>query len=84
MIIMSVLVILGAATSPWALLAPFPRLIGSTFMAGLSLGITAHVRDIDAFNLVMALFFSTMYVSGAFFPLEVAISLARATAHGIN
>jgi ABC-type multidrug transport system permease subunit len=40
-------------------------------MAGLSLGITAHVRDIDAYNLVMALFFSTMYISGAFFPLEV-------------
>jgi ABC-type multidrug transport system permease subunit len=40
-------------------------------MAGLSLGITAHTRDIDAYNLVMALFFSTMYISGAFFPLEV-------------
>ena len=40
-------------------------------MAGLSLGITAHVHDIDAFNVYMAVFFSTMYVSGAFFPLEV-------------
>lgn len=70
-IIMIVLTIFGAATSPWAVLAPFPLLIGATFMAGLSLGVTAHVRDIDAFNLFMALFFSTMYVSGAFFPLEV-------------
>ena len=70
-IIMTVLVIFGAASSAWALLAPFPLLIGATFMAGLSLGITAHVRDIDAFNLVMALFFSTMYISGAFFPLQV-------------
>jgi lipooligosaccharide transport system permease protein len=70
-VIMVVLTIFGAATSPWAVLAPLPLLVGATFMAGLSLGITAHVHDIDAFNLVMALFFSTMYVSGAFFPLEV-------------
>ena len=70
-IIMTVLALFGAATFPWALLAPLPLLVGATFMAGLSLGITAHTRDIDAYNLVMALFFSTMYVSGAFFPLEV-------------
>ena len=70
-IILLVLVIFGAATSPWAILAPLPLIVGSAFMAGLSLGITAHIRDIDAFNLVMALFFSTMYISGAFFPLEV-------------
>jgi ABC-type multidrug transport system permease subunit len=46
-------------------------LVGAVFMAGLSLGITAHVRDIDAFNVYMAVFFSTMYVSGAFYPLDV-------------
>ena len=54
-----------------AILAPLPLLTGATFMAGLSLGITAHVHDIDAFNVYMAVFFSTMYVSGAFFPLDV-------------
>lgn len=70
-IIMMVLVIFGAATSPWAILAPLPLMVGALFMAGLALGITAHVRDIDAFNMVMAIFFSTMYISGAFFPLEV-------------
>ena len=70
-IIMIVLVAFGAATSSWAVLAPVPLMIGATFMAGLSLGITAHVRDIDAYNLVMALFFSTMYISGAFFPIDV-------------
>jgi ABC-type multidrug transport system permease subunit len=68
---MTVLTVFGAATSVWALLAPLPLIVGATFMAGLSLGITSHVRDIDAYNLVMALFFSTMYMSGAFFPLEV-------------
>jgi lipooligosaccharide transport system permease protein len=71
LIIMTVLIVFGAATSPWAILAPLPLLIGATFMAGLSLGITAHVHDIDAFNVYMAVFFSTMYVSGAFFPLDV-------------
>jgi lipooligosaccharide transport system permease protein len=70
-IIMTVLTIFGATTSLWAILAPLPLLIGATFMAGLSLGITARTYDIDAYNLVMALFFSTMYISGAFFPLDV-------------
>jgi lipooligosaccharide transport system permease protein len=71
LIIMVVLVVFGAATSPWAILAPLPLLIGAMFMAGLSLGITAHVHDIDAFNVFMAVFFSTMYISGAFFPIDV-------------
>jgi ABC-type polysaccharide/polyol phosphate export permease len=68
---MIVLAVFGAATSFWAVLAPVPLLVGAVFMAGLSLGVTAHVHDIDAFNIYMALFFSTMYVSGAFFPLAV-------------
>jgi|SRR6266702_1087471 len=70
-IIMVVLTVFGAATSPWAVFAPLPLLMGATFMAGLSLGVTAHVHDIDAFNVYMAIFFSTMYISGAFFPLDV-------------
>src|ERR1043166_8051123 len=41
-IIMIVLAIFGATTSLWAILAPLPLLIGATFMAGLSLGITAR------------------------------------------
>lgn len=71
LIIMTVLVAFGAATSWWAVLAPFPLILGAMFMAGLSLGVTAHVHDIDAFNMYLAMFFSTMYVTGAFFPLEV-------------
>ena len=70
-IIMGVLVTFGAATSWWALMAPVPLIFGAMFMAGLSLGVTAHVHDIDAFNLYLAMFFSTMYVTGAFFPLDV-------------
>ena len=71
LVIMIVLVVFGAATSPWAVLAPVPLLVGSVFIAGFSLAVTAHVHDIDAFNIYMAVFFSTMYVSGAFFPLDV-------------
>lgn len=70
-IILIVLTIFGGATSPWAVLAPAPLLLGAVFMAGLSLGFTAHVYDIDAFNLYLAGFFSLMYVSGAWFPIEV-------------
>src|SRR5260370_30339540 len=66
LIIMVVLTVFGAATSPWAILAPLPLIVGAAFMAGLSLGVTAYVHDIDAFNVYMALFFSTMYVTGAF------------------
>ena len=71
LIIMLVLTVFGAATSPWAVLAPLPLIAGAAFMAGLSLGVTAYVHDIDAFNVYMAIFFSTMYVTGAFFPLDV-------------
>src|ERR1700686_3690744 len=50
LIIMIVLVVFGAATSPWGALAPVPLLIGSVFIAGFSLGVTAHIHEIDAFN----------------------------------
>jgi lipooligosaccharide transport system permease protein len=70
-IILLILVIFGAATSPYAALAPLPLLLGSLLIAGLSLGITAHVHDIDSFNLYMALFFSSIFLCGAWFPLDV-------------
>src|SRR5437762_12578913 len=47
-IIMIVLTVFGAATSPWALLALLPLLTVAAFMAGLSLGVPARVTDIDA------------------------------------
>jgi len=70
-IILIVLSVFGGATSFWAVLAPVPLLLGALFMAGLSLGITAHVHDIDAFNVYLAVFFSLMYVSGAWYPIDV-------------
>jgi lipooligosaccharide transport system permease protein len=71
LIIMIVLVLFGATTSPWAVLAPVPLLIGSVFIAGFSLGITAHIHDIDAFNIYMAVFFTVMLICGCWFPVEV-------------
>src|SRR5438046_5686852 len=48
-IIMTVLIVFGAATPPWAVLAPVPLRAGSAFIPGLSLGITALVHHIGAF-----------------------------------
>jgi lipooligosaccharide transport system permease protein len=70
-IILIILVLFGAATSPFAALVPLPLLIGSLWIAALSLGVTAHTHDIDAFNLYLAVFFSSIFLCGAWFPLEV-------------
>ncbi len=70
-IILVILLIFGAATSPWALLAPLPLIIGCFFIAGLSLGITAHIHDIDTYNFYMAVFFSVVFLCGAWFPVDV-------------
>lgn len=71
LVILCVLALFGAATSFYAVLIPLPLIVGSFFIAGLSLGITSHVRDIDSFNLYMAVFFSSIFICGAWFPIEV-------------
>src|SRR6185369_12641748 len=71
LVIMIVLAVFGAATSWWAILAPVPLLIGSVFIAGFSLAVTAHVHDIDAFNIYMAAFFTVLLICGCWFPVEV-------------
>ncbi|MBC7911307.1 MAG: ABC transporter permease [Pyrinomonadaceae bacterium] len=76
-VILLVLTIFGAATSVYAVLAPLPLLLGSFTIAGLSLGITGRVRDIDSFNLYLALFFSSIFLCGAWFPLEVLPPVLR-------
>jgi lipooligosaccharide transport system permease protein len=70
-VILIILIVFGAATSAWAVLAPLPLLLGSFFIAGLSLGITAHVHDIDSYNFYMAVFFSLIFMCGAWFPIGV-------------
>src|SRR6266852_4032072 len=83
LVIMIVLVVFGAATSPWAVLAPVPLLVGSVFIAGFSLGVTAHVHDIDAFNIYMAAFFTVMLICGCWFPVEVLPPWLRIVAWAI-
>ena len=83
LIIMIVLVVFGAATSAWAALAAIPLLIGSVFIAGLSLGFTAHIHDIDAFNIYMAAFFTVMLICGAWFPVDVLPVWLRWIAYAI-
>jgi lipooligosaccharide transport system permease protein len=83
LIILIVLVVFGAATSPWAALAAVPLLTGSVFIAGLSLGFTAHVHDIDAFNIYMAAFFTVMLICGAWFPVDVLPLWLRWVAYAI-
>ena len=83
LIILIVLVVFGAATSPWAALAWIPLLMGSAFIAGLSLGFTAHIHDIDAFNIYMAAFFTVMLICGAWFPVDVLPVWLRWIAYAI-
>lgn len=83
LIILAVLALFGAATSAFALLAPVPLIVGSFFIAALSLGVTAHVHDIDSFNLYMAVFFSSIFLCGAWFPIEVLPQSLRLLAWAI-
>jgi len=69
-LILIVLCVFGAATSWYALLVPLPLLAGSFFIAGLSLGVTAHIHDIDSYNLYLAIFFSAIFLCGAWFPVK--------------
>jgi len=71
LIIMLVLTCFGAAESWWALLVPLPLLAGSFFTGALSLGVTAHIHDIDSYNLYIALFFSAIFLCGVWFPVGV-------------
>jgi lipooligosaccharide transport system permease protein len=71
LLILLVLFAFGAATSPFALLAPVALLAGSFFAASLTLVVTAHTHDIDSYNLYINLYFSAIFLCGVWFPLEV-------------
>src|SRR2546428_5074482 len=51
LIIMTVLIVFGAATSPWAILAPLPLLTGATFMAAILFLMLAPLTYISSFNI---------------------------------
>ena len=68
--ILPLVVIFGSATS---LLTPFaiiPLTFGCILLGSASLGLTARISDIGKFNIFFAFFFSTIFLCGAWFPLE--------------
>jgi len=68
--ILPIIVIFGSATSVYLPLAVLPLTLGCVFLGSLSLGVTAHIFEIDYFNVFFALFFSTIFLCGAWFPVE--------------
>jgi lipooligosaccharide transport system permease protein len=70
-IILVVLFVFGATHTPLALLTVVPLLAGSFLIAAITLIVTAHVRDIDSYNLYIAIFFSLIFVCGFWFPINV-------------
>ena len=45
-------------------------MIGAFWVAAISLTITALIHNINNFNFYLAVFFSYLWISGAYFPLE--------------
>lgn len=83
LIILFILYLFGAATSPFAALAPLPLVGGAFFAAALTLRVTAGVHDIDSFNLYLSLYFSAIFLCGVWFPLEVLPGWLQAVAWAI-
>jgi lipooligosaccharide transport system permease protein len=83
LIILIVLWAFGAATSPFALLAPLALVLGGFFISSLTLCVTARVHDIDSFNLYLSLYFSTIFLCGVWFPIEVMPAWLRGLAWAI-
>jgi lipooligosaccharide transport system permease protein len=69
--ILPLIVIFGSASSYFTPLAILPLLAGCFFLGGLALGLTAHIFEIDHFNIFFAFFFSTIFLCGAWFPVEM-------------
>ena len=67
--ILPLVVVFGSATSLFTPLSIVPLLIGCLFLSSFCLGLTAHIFEIDHFNLFFAFFFSTLFLCGAWFPV---------------
>lgn len=69
--IIPLVVVFGAASSWFTVLAVLPLTLGCIYLGSLSLGLTARIFEIDHFNIFFALFFSTIFLCGAWFPVEL-------------
>lgn len=76
-IILAILYGFGVATTPFGALALLPLLLGSFFISAVSLCVTAFVRDIDSYNIYIALFFSLIFLCGIWFPVDVLPAALR-------
>jgi lipooligosaccharide transport system permease protein len=65
------LVIAFSATSLFTPLSIVPLLIGCLLLGSFALGLTAHIFEIDHFNIFFAFFFSTIFLCGAWFSVSV-------------
>lgn len=69
--ILPLVVIFGSATSIFTPLAVFPLTLGCIVLGSCSLGLTGRIFDIGKFNVFFAFFFSTIFLCGAWFPIEL-------------
>ncbi len=70
-IILMVVAVFGGANSLLAPLALIPLWLCCVFVAAFSLVFTAKIYEIDYFNVYLAVFFSAIFLTGAWFPLDV-------------
>lgn len=68
--ILPLLLIFGSATSYFMPLALIPLTIGCIFLSAMALTLTAHIHEIDNFNVFFAFFFSSIFLCGAWFPVD--------------
>jgi lipooligosaccharide transport system permease protein len=68
--VLAVLTAFGAILSPWGALIPLALTLGAVWVAALALVVTSRIHEIDHYNFFFAAFFSYLWVSGAYFPLE--------------
>lgn len=69
--ILPLVIIFGSATSVFTPLAILPLTVGCILLGSFALGLTARVFDIGKFNVFFAFFFSTIFLCGAWFPIEL-------------
>lgn len=69
--ILPLVLIFGSANPAFTPFAVLPLLLGCLYLGSLALGVTAHIFEIDHFNIFFALFFSTIFLCGAWFPVAL-------------